>query len=114
MGHKAYTYRMSHRKGTTYQRAGRTLIPKNKAIIGEWNFIDDRTGFKLKSSQSELTWDGFLVSDDNYEPRTPQDFVRAVLDQKPLPAERVRFETEPQFGSITEEELINELLLRKG
>lgn len=109
----AYKYRYSYRKGTTYQMAGRTPIPKNKAIIGEWNFIDDRTGFKLKSSQQELTWDGFIVSEDNPEPRTPQDFVRAVRDQKPLPSNRVRQETPPEFGSETEEGLINELLLRK-
>ena len=109
----AYRYQYNHRKGTTWGRAGRTPIPKNKAIVGEWNFIDDRTGFKLKASQNHLSWDGFLVSDDNYEPRTPQDFVRAVRDQKPLPSSLVRLETEPQFGSETEDGLINELLLRK-
>ena len=114
MSRKGYRYRISYREGTTYQRAGRTLIPKNKAITGQWNFIDDRTGFKLKSSQADLTWDGFLVANDNYEPRTPQDFVRAVKDQKPLPSSMIRQEiTPPQFGSITEQELINELLLRK-
>lgn len=109
----AYTYRYNYRKGTTWKRAGRTLIPVNKAIVGEWNFIDDRTGFKLKSSQSSLSWDGFLVSDDLNEPRTPQDFVRAVRDQKPLPPLKVRVEVEAEFGSETEEGLINSLLLRK-
>ena len=109
----AYQYKYNHRKGTTWKRAGRTLIPCNKAIPGEWNFIDDRTGFKLKSSQASLSWDGFLVSDDLDEPRTPQDFVRAVQDQKPLPPKHVRIETDAQFGSETEAGLINALLLRK-
>ncbi len=109
----AYQYRYNHRKGTTWGKAGRTPIPKNKAIPGEWNFIDDRTGFKGKASQQELTWDGFIVMNDNYEPRTPQDFVRAVRDQKPLPSNRVRQATEPEFGSETEAGLINELLLRR-
>lgn len=109
----AYTYRYNHRKGTTWGRAGRTPIPLNKAIIGEWNFIDDRTGFKGKSSQQELTWDGFIVMNDVYEPRTPQDFVRAVRDQKPIPSNRVRQQADIQFTSTTEEDLINELLLRR-
>ena len=109
-----YTYHYNYRKGTTWKRVGRTLIPVNKAVSGDWNFIDDRTGFKLKASQGHVTWDGFFVSDDNYEPRTPQDFVRAVRDQKPLPPRRVRQEVIPrEFGSETEEGLINELLLRK-
>lgn len=109
----AYEYKYNIRKGTTWKKAGRTLIPVNKAIPGDWNFIDDRTGFKLKASQSSLTWDGFLVSDDLDEPRTPQDFVRAVRDQKPLPPQKVRQEIDPQFGSETEAGLINNLLLRK-
>lgn len=96
-----------------YGRAGRTIIPLEKAIPGEWNFIDDRTGFRLKASNSYITWDGFLTSDDLIEPRTPQDFVRSVRDQKPLPPQRVRQQTEPEFGSETEQGLINELLLRK-
>lgn len=109
----AYKFRHHWRKGTTYTLAGNTPIPLNKAIPGLWNFIDDRTGFKCKSSQKYYTWDGFLTDDAVIEPRTPQDFVRAVRDQKPLPPQMVRVQTEPQFGSETEDGLINELLLRK-
>lgn len=108
-----YKYTWSHRKGTTYGRAGNTVIPLNAAIEGDWNIIDDRTGFKVKASQAVVTWDGFLTSDDVIEPRTPQDFVRSVRDQKPLPRERVRPKTPEQFGSETEAGLINDLLLRK-
>lgn len=110
---KGYKYKFNHRKGRTYQMAGRTPIPKEKAIEGEWNVIDDRTGFKIKSSQTNLTWDGFVVSNDNPEPRTPQDFVRSVRDQKPLPSDMIRQEiTPPTFGSETEQGLIESLLNR--
>lgn len=109
----AYKFRHHWRRGTTYILAGNTPIPLNKAIEGSWNFIDDRTGFKCKSSEKYLTWDGFLVNNDVIEPRTPQDFVRAVLDQKPLPSQMIRIAQPPQFGSETEDGLINELLLRK-
>lgn len=106
----AHRYRIHHRKGTTYKRAGKSLIPVNKAIIGEWNFIDDRTGFKCKSSEATITWDGYLTSNDIDEPRTPQDFVRAVRDQKPLPPQLVRPDTELNFKTTSEEDLINSLL----
>ena len=109
----SYRYSWSYREGTTYTRAGRTIIPLNAAIPGKFNVIDDRSGFKIKSSQTILEWDGFIVDKVTPEPRTPQDFVRAVRDQKPLPASRVRVATDPQFGSETEAGLINQLLLRK-
>lgn len=110
-----YKYAIAYRKGTTYGRAGRTIIPKNKAIEGEWNIIDDRSGFKIKSSQATLTWDGFVVDAKDWdEERTPQDFVRAVRDQKPLPHQFTRPDVaERNFGFTTEADLIN-FLLRKG
>ena len=113
MASSGYRYKTSYRKGTTHKLAGRTLIPVNKAIPGEFNVSDDRTSFKVKSSQTILTWDGFIVDKTGFEPRTPQDFVRAVKDQKPLPSSRIRVELPFHFGSETEEGLINSLLLRK-
>ena len=109
----AYKYRLHQREGVQYKRAGRTIIAVNSAIPGRWNFIDDRTGFKCKNTQAHISWDGFLTSDDIIEPRTPQDFVRAVQDQKPLSSSMIRIELPFQFGSQTEAELINDLLLRK-
>lgn len=112
----SYKYDIAYRKGTTWGRAGRTPIPLNKAILGEWNIIDDRSGFKIKSSQATLTWDGYVVDAKDWdEERTPQDFVRAIRDQKPLPPRFTRPDVaERQFGSETEEGLVNSLLLRKG
>ena len=108
----SYKYEKAHRKGTTYAPAGRSVIPKNKAIPGDWNVIDDRSGFKIKASQATITWEGYCVAEDWDEERTPQDFVRAVRDQKPTPPRFTRPDTDPQFGYTTEADLINQLLRR--
>jgi len=49
----AYRYDIHITQGTTYGVAGNTIIPLNKAIVGSWNIIDDRYGFKLKSAQAD-------------------------------------------------------------
>ena len=104
--------RTHRRKGRTTQRAGRTLIPKEKAIEGEWNIIDDLSGFKIKSSEAIINWDGLCVHRDWSDKRNPQDFLRAVRDQKPLPKQLIRPQGPLQFGSMTEAELIESLLNR--
>lgn len=109
----AYRYDIHITQGTTYGVAGNTIIPLNKAIVGSWNIIDDRYGFKLKSAQADATWDGFVTEKDYPEPRTPQDFVRAVRDQKPLPHRFTRPQIAPTFSSTSESDLVD-YLLRKG
>lgn len=47
---------------------------------GLWNAICDRCGRKFKSSRLRATWDGLMVCERDWEPRHPQDFVRAVRD----------------------------------
>jgi hypothetical protein len=41
---------------------------------GTCNTIDDVTGFKVKLSETNKRWDGLQVTDENFEPRQPQDF----------------------------------------
>ncbi len=48
---------------------------------GTHNAICDTCGFKFKASQLRMTWDGFYVCDLCWEPRHPQDFVRAKVDK---------------------------------
>jgi hypothetical protein len=46
-------------------------------ILGDSNSICDCCGFKFKSSQLRKRWDGAMVCKADYEPRHPQDFVKA-------------------------------------
>ena len=47
---------------------------------GEWKAICDVCGRIFKSSMLRKRWDGFMVCDEDWEPRHPQDFVRAKAD----------------------------------
>lgn len=49
---------------------------------GDWNIIDDRTGFKIKHSQSRMEWTHSVVAKNEWEARHPQDFLRAVPDRQ--------------------------------
>lgn len=42
--------------------------------------ICDRCGFATRSQDARKTWDGLVVCPEDYEPRHPQDFVRARTD----------------------------------
>ena len=45
-----------------------------------WNAYCDSCGFKFKSDQLHLRWDGLMVDDACWEPRQQQDFLRAVKE----------------------------------
>lgn len=45
-----------------------------------WNAFCDSCGFKFKSDQLKLRWDGLMVDDACWEPRQPQDFLRAIKE----------------------------------
>ena len=52
-----------------------TYKPKN------WNALCDSCGFKKKSDELRLRWDGLMVCADTcWEPRHPQDFLRAIKE----------------------------------
>ena len=57
-------------------------------IRGDWNLIDDKTGFKIKASQSRLQWNNVRCADRYFEERHPQDFVRGVPDKQNVPFAR--------------------------
>lgn len=52
---------------------------------GDWNAICDQCGRRFKSSQLRKRWDGYMVCADDWETRHPQEFVRPVKDNHPLP-----------------------------
>ncbi len=55
---------------------------------GDNNAICDYCGRKKKASSLKKTWDGFYVCSDHWEPRHPQDFVRAVRDDQTVKLNR--------------------------
>ena len=52
---------------------------------GDWLAVCDSCGKKLKASELQKRWDGFMVCSDDFELRHPSDFIRTPQDQKPLP-----------------------------
>lgn len=58
---------------------------------GSWNATCDQCGRGFKFDQLQLRWDGAWVCRDTcWEPRQPQDFVRAVKDVQGVPVARPR------------------------
>lgn len=54
-------------------------------ISGDWNAICDVCGFKFKASELIERWDGYKVCHKDWEIRHPQELIRPIPDQKPLP-----------------------------
>jgi hypothetical protein len=61
---------------------------KNHFKSGEWNLVCDRCSKKIKADESKLEWTGFIVCNDCYEQRHPQDFVKTRQDKISVPFSR--------------------------
>lgn len=62
-------------------------------ILGQWNALCDRCGFKFKSRQIRMEWTGLRVcagpgTNDCWEPRHPQEFLRGRKDDQAPPWSR--------------------------
>lgn len=55
---------------------------------GLWKVICDECGREFKSNELRKRWDGLMVCDGDWEPRQPQDFVKAVADKMVPPFTR--------------------------
>ena len=55
---------------------------------GLWKCVCEACGRVYKNTQLRQRWDGFLVCEDDWEPRQPQDFVRGVADYQAPPYTR--------------------------
>jgi len=53
--------------------------------LGDHNAVCWQCGRKFKASQMKKHWQGYYVCQQHWEPRHPQDFVRAVADAVPPP-----------------------------
>lgn len=63
-------------------------MARNVFIKGDYNVICDECGFKKKASECKLRWDGCFVCQADWEPRQPQDFLRAFPDNQRVPLPR--------------------------
>lgn len=73
---------------------------------GDYRVIADCCGFKKWASETRMQWDGMRVCKKHWEPRHPQDFVRAVPDYQSVPNPRP--EAADSFlspGDVTVEDL---------
>jgi hypothetical protein len=61
--------------------------------LGDNNAVCFECGRKFKASQLKRHWQGYWVCEKHWEPRQPQDFVRAVPEKitppwtQPMPAD---------------------------
>lgn len=60
-------------------------MPAPKLIIGEWNVICDRCGFRYKASQLMDEWTGLKVCNKCWEPRHPMDMMRIPRTEQAPP-----------------------------
>lgn len=63
-------------------------MKKNYYLSGEWNVTCDVCSKKIKAHEAKHRWDGFIVCVDDWEPRHPQDFVKANTDKITVPFQR--------------------------
>lgn len=57
---------------------------------GTWDAQCDECGLGFKFNRLQLRWDHAWVCGSCFEPRQPQDFVRAVRDDPSVPVSRPR------------------------
>lgn len=72
-------------------------MSKTGYVHADYNVICDRCGFKKKRSECLKEWTGLLVCKKCYEPRHPQDFVKARADKQSVADPRP--DTQTVFGT---------------
>lgn len=74
---------------------------------GQWNAVCDRCGFEYKSRQLSKEWNGLRTckgagTNECWEPRHPQDFVRGKIDNQTVPWTRPESDLDVSDGSGNE------------
>ncbi len=57
-------------------------------LPGAHNVLDDRSGFKIKSTDSAKEWTNSIVEKRFFERRNAQDFLRSKVDRQAVPDPR--------------------------
>jgi hypothetical protein len=59
-------------------------------VMGDFYRICDQTGFKIRANRTKKQWNNYIVREQSFELRQPQDFVRGVRDDQTVPEPRPR------------------------
>ncbi len=59
-------------------------------VPGDFYRICDLTGFKIRANRTKKQWNNYIVREQSFELRQPQDFVRGVRDDQSVPEPRPR------------------------
>jgi len=70
---------------------------RNEYIPGDHNVIEQINGFKRKRSECRMRWDNVLMTEEDWEERHPQDFLRSRKDK--IKVRDARPEAEDVFES---------------
>jgi hypothetical protein len=63
-------------------KGNKEMHPRNAGYEpGNYWAVCDRCGIDHRISEMKETWDGLLVCERDWEPRHPQEFIRAVADK---------------------------------
>lgn len=57
-------------------------------ISGDNWLIDDRSGARIRRSESRKEWNGAIVHEDDFEERHPLDFIKGRRDNQTVPDPR--------------------------
>lgn len=79
---------------------------------GDWLAVCDVCARRFYGSQLRKRWDNLMVCEEDYETRHPQDFVRAVKDNHPVPFVRKEApdgEVEVTISSAVEDAAYNDI-----
>lgn len=69
-------------------------------ILGDWNATCSMCGGKFKASQLKKHWQGFWRCQKCWNPRHPQDFVRAVKDVQTVPFDQPWLDNDIQICTV--------------
>lgn len=79
---------------STFGDYGALIINGNADVFPSNYEICERTGFRVRRGGLVKEWNGTMVRPESFEPRHPQDFVRAIAEQlegSPRPEQDDRF-----------------------
>lgn len=63
-------------------------MPRNRLVLGQWNVICDRCGFKFKNDELQQEWTGLRVCSKCIEPRHPQTLLKVREESTATPWSR--------------------------
>jgi hypothetical protein len=72
---------------------------------GEYNIIDDLTGFKMKSGKMRKSYKGYMVDEKGYEERSPQETLKVKSDKQWVRNSRKEVDIFLETNEVSKEDL---------